>query len=223
MPRTRKKSSSDLDQNIVQALAHPLRVQLLTRLNEKVASPNELAQELGEPLGNVSYHVRVLADLGCIELVDTAQRRGAIEHYYRAMVRPFFSDEDWARVPVSARSGISNVFLRRIFDDASADGTLGSRDDEHLSRVHLVLDQEGWAEINGLLADLLDRALEISAESAGRLVGSTNADGSLKTVLSLMHFELARAAAERVEVPAAPAKKGRRARPKSASGGRRRG
>ena len=45
------------------------------------ALSNELAAEFNEPLGNVSYHVVVLRDLGMIELVDTAARRGAIEHY----------------------------------------------------------------------------------------------------------------------------------------------
>jgi predicted transcriptional regulator len=34
-----------------------------------------------EQLTNVSYQVRQLEQLGCIELVDTAQRRGALEHF----------------------------------------------------------------------------------------------------------------------------------------------
>ena len=70
-------------------------------LNERVASPNEIAETIDERLPNVSYHVRALLELGTIELVDTAQRRGAIEHYYRAIVRPFFSDRDWKRLPRS--------------------------------------------------------------------------------------------------------------------------
>ena len=35
---------------MAKALAHPLRVQLLSLLNEGVASPNELAKKLDEPL-----------------------------------------------------------------------------------------------------------------------------------------------------------------------------
>ena len=38
-----------------------IRHKVLVALNERVASPKELAAELGEPLGNVSYHTRVLA------------------------------------------------------------------------------------------------------------------------------------------------------------------
>jgi DNA-binding transcriptional ArsR family regulator len=66
------------------AFSHPLRTRLLLELVQRQASPNELARQVGEPLGNVSYHVLALKQLGMIELVDTAQRRGAIEHYYQA-------------------------------------------------------------------------------------------------------------------------------------------
>jgi DNA-binding transcriptional ArsR family regulator len=69
------------------ALAHPLRARILEALAGEPRSPNELAVEFGEPLGNVSYHVLVLRDLGMVELVDTAPRRGAVEHFYRARWR----------------------------------------------------------------------------------------------------------------------------------------
>jgi DNA-binding transcriptional ArsR family regulator len=59
-------------------------VRALAILTEREASPSELAEELGEPLGNVSYHVRLLHELGLIDLVGTTPRRGAIEHHYRA-------------------------------------------------------------------------------------------------------------------------------------------
>ena len=65
----------------------------------------------------MSYHVRALLELGTIELVDTAQRRGAIEHYYRAIVRPFFSDRDWKRLPRSGRQAISDSILQIVWDD----------------------------------------------------------------------------------------------------------
>ena len=82
------ETKTGVDQKLVRAIGHPLRLRLLTIFNERVASPSDLAAELGEPIGNVSYHTRILARLGCVELVRTKQVRGAIEHYYRAVVRP---------------------------------------------------------------------------------------------------------------------------------------
>src|SRR3954453_12328224 len=77
-----------IDQRIMKALSHPLRVRMLTLLNQKVSSPSEIAEELDEPLGNVSYHMRFLADLKMVKLVRTEPRRGAVEHYYQALEPP---------------------------------------------------------------------------------------------------------------------------------------
>src|SRR5918997_6731510 len=83
------KPRSDIsDPSVIKALTHPLRVQILHALEERTASPSELAEEIGAPLGNVSYHVRQLHALGLIKLVKRTPRRGAIEHYYTAHERP---------------------------------------------------------------------------------------------------------------------------------------
>lgn len=47
-----------------------------------VASPSEIAERLVEPLGNVSYHVKVLCRAGLLELAREAPVRGAVEHFY---------------------------------------------------------------------------------------------------------------------------------------------
>ena len=72
------KRQALVDQRVAKALSHPLRAHVLAILNERVASPNDMAEQLGEPLGNVSYHVKALVELDCIELVSTtpAPRRG---------------------------------------------------------------------------------------------------------------------------------------------------
>ncbi len=183
-------TKTGVDQRLVRAIGHPLRLRLLTIFNERVASPSDLAAELGEPIGNVSYHTRILARLGCVELVKTKQVRGAIEHYYRAVVRPVFSDEDWAELPPSIRKSLAGAVLTEIADDMGAAANEGGfdRDDVHLSRTPLTLDQRGWDELNERLQQVVDDALEIQAESAARL----QADGvqdSEAALLMLMLFE----------------------------------
>src|SRR4051812_38418058 len=101
-----------LDERLVKAISHPIRHRVLVALNERVASPNELAQELGESLGRVSYHVRQLVGVGAIELVRTEPRRGAVEHYYRASTRAWFSAAEWARLPATTRRGILGENLK---------------------------------------------------------------------------------------------------------------
>jgi DNA-binding transcriptional ArsR family regulator len=180
-----------ITQQLAKALAHPLRVRILTSLHRGISSPNQLAQELDEPLGNVSYHVKTLLEYDCVELVKTEPRRGAVEHFYRATERAFFSDADWAKIPASARKGIEGVILESIGQDATAaltEGTIDARTDSHISRTPLNLDEQGWTELSKLLGDTLESAMKIGEESASRLANE-KADG-IPTSLSLLHFEL---------------------------------
>src|SRR5215212_9695161 len=166
-----------VDPRIAKALSHPMRARILMILNERVASPNEIADEIDERLPNVSYHVRALLDLGCIELVDTAQRRGAIEHYYRAVLRPFFSDRDWKRLPRSGRQAISDSILQILWDDVSESikaGTFEGRDDRHLTHGRMVLDEQGWEEMAELLNGVLAEVEKIEAGSKSRMNKADN-------------------------------------------------
>jgi DNA-binding transcriptional ArsR family regulator len=90
-PTTARQS---VDQRLLRALSHPLRQRILGALHDRVASPAELSRELAEPIGNVSYHVKMLRELGAIELVRTAPVRGALEHFYRASATAGFADPE---------------------------------------------------------------------------------------------------------------------------------
>jgi DNA-binding transcriptional ArsR family regulator len=76
-----------IDQQLAKALSSELRAQALTLISEGIASPKSIAAKLDLDLRSVAYHVRVLRRLGCIELVDTEKRRGAVEHIYKVTER----------------------------------------------------------------------------------------------------------------------------------------
>lgn len=190
MPKTKKNKKDGVEQIVAKAFAHPLRVQILIILNEKVASPNMLAQQLDESLNLVAYHVRVLEKYDCIELVDTKQRRGATEHFYRATRRQLLTDDQWARMPASLRPGMAAAVVKSIFEDigaASKAGTLEEVDDIHLSRTPMVLDEQGWSDVADLLNGSLDRLLEIQSEVTNRL-GESKQEGTPARV-HLLHFK----------------------------------
>lgn len=191
MPQTRT-TPEGITQQLAKALAHPLRVRILTSLHRGISSPNQLAQELDEPLGNVSYHVKTLLEYDCVELVKTEPRRGAVEHFYRATERAFFSDADWAKIPASARKGIDGVILEAIGQDATAamtEGTIDSRTDTHISRTPMILDETGWTELSKLLGETLEQAMKIGEESTNRLA-KEKGDGGIPASLSILHFEV---------------------------------
>lgn len=189
MPKTKNKKEG-VEQIVAKAFAHPLRVQILIILNEKVASPNMLAQQLDQSLNLVAYHVRVLEKYECIELVDTKQRRGATEHFYRATRRQFLSDDEWSRMPDSLRPGMAGAMLKTVFEDveaASQSGTLEEVEDIHLSRTPMVVDKQGWDDVSTLLKGALDRLLEIQSESSARMAES--GEGGIASKVHLLHFK----------------------------------
>jgi len=189
VPQTRT-SPEGITQQLAKALAHPLRMQILTSLHRGISSPNQLSRELGEPLGNVSYHVKTLLEFDCIELVKTEPRRGAVEHFYRATERAFLSDEDWEKIPASTRKGISGVILESIGADATralVSGTIENRTNSHITRTPLVLDDQGFNDLSALLAEVLERANEIQAQAADRL--NKEKGDSVSTMMAILHFE----------------------------------
>jgi DNA-binding transcriptional ArsR family regulator len=182
---------AQLDQRLLKALGHPLRQEILRALQKRVASPSQLAEELGEPLTNLSYHVKILAENEAIELVRTAPVRGAVEHFYRATIRPHFDDDHWAKLPASARAALFDQTLQVIWDSLVQASSEGGLDDlnTHISRTPLELDDEAHQELGDLLVSVLDRAMELHAEAAHRLAGLPAADRAAhRTDLVLMHF-----------------------------------
>jgi DNA-binding transcriptional ArsR family regulator len=180
------QNGGELDEALLKAISHPLRHRLLGLLDDRIASPNELARELGLPLGRVSYHIRLLADLGAIELVRTEPRRGALEHFYRAVTRGWFSEDDWARLPRSARRGIIGQSLQRIFSDVTAAVDAGGFDGpaNQVTRASLELDERGLEEVAEVIANAAERVSRINAESADR----RGAEEGVVTEVALLHF-----------------------------------
>ena len=133
-------------------------------------SPNELSRDLGDPLGNVSYHVRILRELDCVELVRTEQRRGALEHYYRATAQPWLDDKQWARLPAAFRRKTLGRTLSELLQSAGDASSSGGFDhpEAMVNRVPLELDEQGWNDVVKLLNDTLESAVKIQAESQKR-------------------------------------------------------
>jgi DNA-binding transcriptional ArsR family regulator len=187
------KTDSDLDlrQRTVKALSHPIRLKALTILNERVASPSEIAQELDESLGVVSYHMRTLERLGCIELVRRAQRRGAVEHYYRAIVRPWIPDEQILELPKSLRRSLSGSTFQYLIEDvdAATKGNGFDRPDYCMVRVSLLLHEEAWSEVSKLLQTVFDRAVELAGETQNRIAETGSDEGVVPAVLGMQLFE----------------------------------
>lgn len=189
VPRPKIKKRSELepvDQRLIKALSHPLRVQILTLTNERPWSPSDTAKELDEGLSQVSYHFKVLKDLGCIRVVRTEPRRGAVEHYYEAVQRIIVPEGMAAELPKSARLEL----LDRVIRDSEKDvhksleeGTFYERDDLHASWTPMDLDDQGCKDLHAKADEFLEDALKIAGDAANRI-----AEGAQAIPVSIVAF-----------------------------------
>jgi hypothetical protein len=182
-----------IDQRLVRALAHPLRVQILEILTDRVASPHRLSIELETGLSDVAYHTRALDGYGCLELIETAQRRGATEHFYKANPDCFVGDRSWRKVPRSLLSGVSGATLQTFIDkaiDALEAGTLDGRDDTIFRWMPLLLDQTGWEEVVAIMEEATNMILASQRRSQDRLAAD-GAKEAVSTVVGMASFETA--------------------------------
>jgi DNA-binding transcriptional ArsR family regulator len=188
----KRKNRKGATQTLANVVAHPLRIEALSILAERPASPKELAAELGTPVGNISYHVRELERIGMIELVEEKKRRGAIEHFYRAVHYPMMDASEWEKLNPAEREVMSVWIVQLTLADAVkalGAGTFDARGNRHLSRTDMLVDERGWEELVEIQAKALRAVLAVRARNAKRLA-KADGEGAICAVASMSCFEL---------------------------------
>jgi DNA-binding transcriptional ArsR family regulator len=174
---------------LVQALSHPVRAKALTILSDRIASPKEISDEIDAPLSNVSYHVRVLDELGLVEIMEEESVRGSVAHFYKAVERPLIDNPDWEKLDPKVRTAFSGYIIETLMSDAARSlqaGLFDRRHDRHLSRTPLMLDEKGWRKVIAVQGKALDQILKEQAAAAARM-GST--EGAIQVVAGMFCFE----------------------------------
>src|SRR3954453_18188277 len=158
------------DPRYVKAISHPLRVRILAMLQERTASPSQLSEWLGATLGTTAYHVRALHKLGLIELADETRVRGAIEHHYRAGIRPIVTEEAWAQAPPIAKQAAVGSSLQMIDEDPRKSAAEGGFDraEACLSRTTVEIDAKGWEALTKACMRFVEQVEKIEQGSKER-------------------------------------------------------
>jgi hypothetical protein len=171
---------------ICTVLKHPLRVRILEVLNEGPRSPSQFVEEglipeehftnYQQALSLASYHFRELEKEGCLEVIESIPRRGAVEHVYRGMTpRVFFSDAEFEAMPLATRRQLSRISLQGLIaraDRAISTKTFDARPDRHLTWVPMQLDERGWKEVIATLATTFGELTQIRHDAKDRLAAS---------------------------------------------------
>ncbi len=112
---------SDIDE--LRALLDSKRVVILRMLAEESLTVKQLADRMGLVPASVHYHVKVLERSGLVALVDTKEKSGILEKYYRSIAREFQVDPSLGSDAGGARPGAGRSHTRHaIIHQPSAAG-----------------------------------------------------------------------------------------------------
>ena len=163
---------------------------MLYALQEREASPKELAAYFDVPLANVAYHIQVLRKLGLIRLAKKTRRRGAVEHHYVVDQVADLHSEAWGQTPTLIKERAVAEWLEDVGEYVTQAAATGgfNRANAILTRSRLVFDEEGWNFIAAKLEEVFDLADETAKASAERLKRA-NHEGELRAGMVLLLFE----------------------------------
>jgi DNA-binding transcriptional ArsR family regulator len=178
------------DPTIAKAYAHPLRIEIMGLLDNRVASPRQIAAELSTPLSNTSYHVRQLASMGLVKLVKRRQRRGSIEHFYTATVQPTLVDDTWARIPSIVKRALVGSRITQLGSELVGAAEAGGldREDMHFTRTRMTLSREGWRTAARELTAVLERLDALASDEAQALERDPTQE-RVEATVAMMLFE----------------------------------
>lgn len=197
-----------VEESIGYSVRHRVRVEIQAILREGPANASQLAKIVRRPLSTVGHHIAELLHDGVIEIAWTEEVGNVVQHYYRVVELPYYSDEKVAALTDGDRQVLMAYTLQATIAEAMA--SLWSEKMVHDPRAFLAwkcmrLDRIGRDELADEEAASWARKEDIEARSANRRVKAGEAGGAY--VMASLGFERSRSG------PPAPLDGGRAARP----------
>ncbi|MGH3444517.1 MAG: ArsR/SmtB family transcription factor [Nocardioidaceae bacterium] len=165
--------------SILRALAHPVRLQILSLLTGASMSAAEIARELDITHANASYHLRVLARAGEVVEAGEERIRGGVAKRYR---HPWDRD-DALRPRMRTDPGTAAMHIRAVADELVRRHAVRRGEGKaHLTDAEMWVSPQVWD-------DVLARV-----EGASRLIHShaqpPHTEGCIHVNLTQVGFEM---------------------------------
>jgi predicted transcriptional regulator len=180
-----------LNEKFSLVVSHEITVKTMILIADDMKSPKEIGDRLDISTSKASHHIKKLERLGLAELVEEREVGGAIQHFYRAVIRPIVSDEEWDKLSIEERQLYSIWIVQLILADAakSFDAELfDAYSERHLSRSPLLVDRQGVGEVAAIQNKAMYDSFEVVAKSAERRLES--GEEGINLLSAMMCFPL---------------------------------
>lgn len=186
-----RQTEASLNEQFSLVISSEITVKAMILIADDVKSPKEVGERLGISTSKASHHIKKLERLGIAELVEEQEVGGAIQHFYRAVIRPIVSDEEWDKLSIQERQLYSVWIVQLILADAatSFDAELfDAYSNRHLSRAPLLVDKEGVGEVAAIQNKAMHDSFEAMARSTERRLQS--GEEGINLISAMMCFPL---------------------------------
>lgn len=132
----------------LRAVAHPVRLRILSLLTGAAMSAAEIARELEITQANASYHVRVLAAVGLLVEAGEERIRGGVAKRYR---HPWQNDSSQQG---ARRAGGDRIFIEAVTSEllrrfAFRDTTASQTNCD----AEVWVDPQAWGQVRSMVAE----------------------------------------------------------------------
>lgn len=184
-----------------------IRLKIVTELYMREMSPTQFFEEFGGgSVSRVDRNFKRLAEAGWLRHIRTegpgGDRRGGVEHFYRATELAVFDNETWRLLPYSIRCAFSATIFKQLSErvqEAMRAGTFDAREDRHFTWTPILVDQVGWERVLAAVDRLFELVFEEQADSKLRLFHS--GETAIQATVGLAAFESPKRDSERVGPP----------------------
>lgn len=182
------ESKKRIDEVVRFAVRHATRVHILIVLNEGCFTTRQIAHIIDEPFKRTSDQVRELLDAGSIEIAKTEKVRNTPQHWYRAIKKMHYSDEEVAAMTGDEVEVTAGLAIQSMFAEILAGLIAGKmRGDDPRMWIawdwfnvddegrDLIADEqeESWERIQGIEVEAINRAARTGEETTSILVSQT--------------------------------------------------
>jgi len=188
------ESPVPLSRRVSKVFADELCLKIVGEANAReISAPLFHAELGGDSIAGVRRRFKMLDQIGWLKKTREetgGERRGAIEHFYRASGPAIFDNEGWADVPDAVKPTYSWKTFRSLAERvkvAIAAGTFEARLDSHLSWSVMRLDEQGWEVVAAAVEGLLGAVTREWEEAEVRLAES--GEKPIPATIALAAFE----------------------------------